>query len=75
MIFATHARKTKRAFEPFFLKATSKERLIKFDNLKRMAHIDDEIKDPRVEELPDVSLVTKSFVFFLFFIVIFNVGF
>ena len=49
---------------PFFVKATSKERLIKFDNLKRMAHIDDEIKDPRVEELPDVRLVTKSFVFF-----------
>ena len=40
-----------------------------------MAHIDDEFKDPRVEELPDVRLVTKSFVFFIFFIVILNVGF
>ena len=57
------------------MKATSKERLIKFNNLKRMAHIDDEFKDPRVEELPDVRLVTKSFVFFIFFIVILNVGF
>ena len=57
------------------MKATSKERLIKFNNFNRMAHIDDEIKDPRVEELPDVRLVIKSFVFFLFFIVIFNVGF